>query len=99
MVRHLNFNEKFTADRARLARIIINLINNASKYSPDSTEIRISTELDNHEIILSIQDYGIGIAEEKQAMICEQFIVCGIRNILSPAWDWTYVDGRIRLSA
>jgi signal transduction histidine kinase len=69
----LKFNGKLTADKDRLMQVIINLINNAIKYSPDAAEVKISTERSDHNVILRVEDYGIGIAEEKQAMIFEQF--------------------------
>jgi signal transduction histidine kinase len=61
------------ADRERVIQVVTNLINNAVKYSPDAESINIYTSCDKGEVMLCVQDYGIGIAEEKQEKVFEQF--------------------------
>lgn len=64
------------ADADRLEQILLNLVDNAVKYSaPDST-VTIRGELlpeDDSQIRISIQDEGIGIAEEALTKIFTQF--------------------------
>ncbi|RYE98031.1 MAG: response regulator, partial [Oxalobacteraceae bacterium] len=47
--------------RKRLVQVIVNLLNNAAKYTPDGGEIKVSAVLAPGEIRLSVVDNGIGI--------------------------------------
>lgn len=61
------------ADRDRVGQVVTNLITNGVKYSPraDSIDIRVTADQDN--VIVSVQDYGIGIPPALQEMIFERF--------------------------
>ncbi len=62
------------ADEAHLADVIVNLVDNAVKYSPEGGEIRVSGHRDDgHEVVLSVSDQGIGIAPEEQARLFGRF--------------------------
>ncbi len=61
------------ADRNRLSQVLINLIANAIKYSPNHNEIDIATQQVANEVQISIKDYGIGIDEKDQVKIFERF--------------------------
>ncbi|MNK25641.1 Sensor protein kinase WalK [compost metagenome] len=69
----LNSNSLVDLDRDRLSQVISNLITNAIKYSPDAKKIIIQTEVSFNEVQFSVQDFGIGIASDKQEKIFEQF--------------------------
>jgi len=60
-------------DASLLKHIIMNLVSNASKFSPESSPIEIKTNSDNHYITLSVKDYGIGISKEDQKHLMERF--------------------------
>jgi len=60
-------------DKERVDQVITNLITNAIKYSPQSEKIIIYTSLKNNEIILSVQDFGIGIPANNLERVFEQF--------------------------
>ncbi|EJR80225.1 hypothetical protein IKA_05657 [Bacillus cereus VD169] len=60
------------ADRARLKQVFLNLIDNAIKYSDNKGKIEVSL-LKQEQIIISISDRGIGIAEEHLPYINESF--------------------------
>ena len=60
------------ADRPYLRLCLINLIENAIKYST-SPIIDISTKLDGAVLLIAIKDNGIGIATEHQKKIFERF--------------------------
>ncbi len=62
------------ADSARLTQVFSNLLNNAAKYSEREGEIRLSAECDKSEIVVSIQDTGIGIPAAKLSHIFEAFV-------------------------
>jgi signal transduction histidine kinase len=60
-----------TADRNRLGQILANLLGNASKYSPDSSTIRITARVVGDQLFISIRDNGVGIddATRKRAFV------------------------------
>ncbi len=60
-------------DRDRLEQVLVNLLDNAIKYSPKGGDIDIVVELRDHEAVVSITDHGIGIPREKQGHIFERF--------------------------
>jgi signal transduction histidine kinase len=49
--------------------IIRNLLSNAIKFTPRKGKIKISTELTNHNVIISVTDSGVGISEEDKTKI------------------------------
>ena len=53
------------ADPARLEQVVINLLTNAAKYSEDRGHIRLSAGRQGSDIIIRVQDAGIGISAEK----------------------------------
>ena len=60
-------------DEMRIEQVIINFITNAIKYSPDSDEVHITSELRGDEIYFSVRDFGIGMAKEHQQQIFDKF--------------------------
>lgn len=60
-------------DASLLKHIVMNLISNASKFSPESGFIDIKTKQENDHIMLSIKDYGIGISKDDQKHLMERF--------------------------
>lgn len=61
------------ADEEALIEIIINLLDNAIKYSPDRKEITITTGVNSHMGWLAIQDNGVGISKSDQKHIFDKF--------------------------
>lgn len=61
------------ADRDRLEQVIINLITNAVKYSPEATEIYVESAVSENEFYFHVKDFGIGIPEEDWHHVFEQF--------------------------
>lgn len=53
-----------SADRIRLRQCIANLVDNALKYSPDRSTVTFSGSSDAGTVSLSVQDQGVGIAQE-----------------------------------
>lgn len=60
-------------DPGLLKHIIMNLVSNASKFSPGLSDIDVSTLLTGSEIILSVRDHGIGISKQDQEHLTERF--------------------------
>lgn len=59
--------------RVHLMSVIYNLLDNALKYSPQNPDITIDLKKENGNIVLSVQDNGLGIASEYQKKIFEKF--------------------------
>jgi signal transduction histidine kinase len=63
----------YTGDQFRLERVIINLLNNAIKYSPDADQVKVSAFVKDGQITVSVTDAGIGIAKEDINQIFKRF--------------------------
>jgi signal transduction histidine kinase len=64
-------------DREAIARSLLNLVNNALKYSKDQKYIGVSLYRSNGSVNLEVRDRGIGIAANEQEKIFEKFYRCG----------------------
>lgn len=62
-----------TADRTHFSNILSNLIDNAIKYSPGETVIRIKCNCLGDKVQLSVSDNGTGIPADKQKHIFDKF--------------------------
>jgi two-component system phosphate regulon sensor histidine kinase PhoR len=60
-------------DYEHLTNLVNNLLDNASKYSPESPEIIVTTCNNDRGIILSVEDKGIGMSKSVQSKIFERF--------------------------
>jgi len=60
-------------DASLLKNIILNLLSNAIKFSPENTEIRVTSEVANGQLILAVKDKGLGISKQDQAHLFERF--------------------------
>jgi signal transduction histidine kinase len=66
-----------TVDREAIARSLLNLVNNALKYSKDQKYIGVSLYRANGSVKLEVRDRGIGIPAKEQEKIFEKFYRCG----------------------
>jgi signal transduction histidine kinase len=66
-----------TVDREAIARSLLNLVNNALKYSKDQKYIGVSLYRTNCRVNLEVRDHGIGIPPNEQEKIFEKFYRCG----------------------
>ncbi|WP_430812147.1 MULTISPECIES: sensor histidine kinase [unclassified Carboxylicivirga] len=72
----LQQNEQLTpimADRQAMSECLINLIDNAIKYSKDKKTLAITTGLKNQYQFVEIKDEGLGIAPNEQKHIFQKF--------------------------
>lgn len=76
-----NIELSLECDEALLARIdaplleqaVINLIDNAIKYSEPGRQVQIEAHVDDREIVLAVRDHGCGIAAEHLPRLFERF--------------------------
>ncbi len=61
------------ADNIHLTNVIMNLLDNANKYSSGSPKITVSTRNEQEGLVIAIRDYGIGMSKEKQKYIFDKF--------------------------
>jgi len=64
-------------DREAIARALLNLMNNALKYSPDEKYLRVKLYRENGSVKLEVEDRGIGITSREQTKIFEKFYRTG----------------------
>jgi two-component system phosphate regulon sensor histidine kinase PhoR len=60
-------------DPARLGQVVVNLVHNAVKFSPDGGEITVRVRRDGREVVTSVEDHGIGIPRAARARVFERF--------------------------
>jgi signal transduction histidine kinase len=65
--------KKIRADKERIRQVIINLIMNAIKYSPNAHTITITINEQPKQLIVAIQDFGLGIPKNQQKHIFDRF--------------------------
>lgn len=66
-------NPEVFMDTSLLKHIIMNLVSNASKFSPEGMRIEISTIAREDQVTLSVKDHGIGISKQDQKHLMERF--------------------------
>lgn len=66
-----SFSIMLHANREKLWRVLSNLIANAIKFSPTGATIEVITKKSENNIIIAVNDNGIGIPEEMQSKIFE----------------------------
>jgi signal transduction histidine kinase len=57
---------RIMADPSRLEQVLINLLSNASKYSPENSTITLRAAIKEDNLLVEIQDQGIGVPPEEQ---------------------------------
>jgi two-component system phosphate regulon sensor histidine kinase PhoR len=62
-----------SGNRDQLKQVLINLLDNAFKYTPSGGEIRISVRQEGAMLKVAVTDTGIGIPQEDQSRIFERF--------------------------
>src|SRR5256714_12731148 len=60
-------------DRARLRRVVENIVGNAVKYSPDGTPVQVEVRATEEGAVLAVRDWGVGIADDELSHIFSRF--------------------------
>ena len=61
------------ADPQRVEQVLLNLIDNAIKYTPEGRRINVTWDVDGEDILLKVKDNGAGIGPEHQPRLFERF--------------------------
>ncbi len=69
-----------TVDPGRLERILYNLMDNAGKYSPEGSEVRVFARQERKDVVIGVSDHGAGIAPEEQEGLFEPFARLGVEG-------------------
>lgn len=64
-------------DEQKLSQVLINLINNAIKFSPPGKAITVSLALDDDQIVIKVADQGIGISDQEQTKLFDKYAQVG----------------------
>ena len=62
-----------TADRRRIGQVLVNLLTNAARHSPESSAIRVSAARDGVHVAFSVADDGVGFAPERLPYLFRKF--------------------------
>jgi len=73
IILHNDFEGKIFADKDRIAQVLLNLLTNAIKYSPDADNIEVFTSNNKDRAIIKVKDHGIGIDNKDHDRIFERF--------------------------
>jgi len=67
-------NETYVdADVGKIQQVLYNLIDNAIKFSPNNSQIKVSTEERGDKVFVSVKDYGVGIPKDSIKKIWDRF--------------------------
>lgn len=69
------------ADREKIIQVLNNYISNALKYSPDTARIIINSQKRKDQLVINVQDFGVGISTEEQKDIFQKYYRC--KNVSS----------------
>lgn len=61
-------------DFVLIEQVLVNLIDNAAKYSPERSPIEIDARQENGEVAVSVRDSGIGIPPEQLPRVFDRFM-------------------------
>ena len=62
-----------SGDADKLRQIVVNLVDNALKYSPEGTPVAVAVDADERRVRLSVSDRGPGIPRAEQTRVFERF--------------------------
>jgi signal transduction histidine kinase len=64
-------------DVVKTQQILCNLLSNAIKFTPEGGRVTLKAEADGPNVVLAVQDTGVGIAVEEQELVFEKFRQAG----------------------
>ena len=68
-----NLPQSISADAVRIKQILSNILSNAIKFTPHDGSIKVTVTIKDSQLIISVQDSGIGIKEENLSKVFSAF--------------------------
>jgi signal transduction histidine kinase len=65
--------DSIVGDERKFKQILINLLTNAIKFTPESGTVRLSVGSGDAKVVIAVSDTGVGIADDDQEAIFEEF--------------------------
>ena len=90
----------FKIDEFHISNMLVNLLDNANKYSPEAPEISIKTKNEGNWYVLEISDKGIGMETHNKTKIFEKFFreeTGNIHNVKGQGLGLSYVKKIVEL--
>ncbi len=90
----------FKVDEFHISNALINLLDNANKYSPEEPKIKVKTKNEGHFYVIEISDEGMGMETENKKKIFEKFFreeTGNIHNVKGQGLGLSYVKKIIEL--
>ena len=63
----------FYGDERKFKQILVNLLSNAVKFTPDEGCIVVDAKKEEDSVVISVRDNGVGISDEDQGKVFEEF--------------------------
>ena len=73
-------------DARLIVQVVINIVNNAIKYTPEGSCITLSAQRRGKEVLVQIADDGPGISDSSKEKIFDMFYTADNPRRLSPRW-------------
>jgi len=64
---------RVTGDAARLGQVVVNLVHNAVKFSPDGGVVTVGVSTWGDDVVVAVEDHGVGIPRAAQDRVFERF--------------------------
>ena len=90
----------FKVDEFHLSNVLVNLLDNANKYSPEAPEIKVKTKNEGQFYVIEISDKGMGMETQNKLKIFEKFFreeTGNIHNVKGQGLGLSYVKKIIEL--
>ncbi|MEI9809152.1 MAG: HAMP domain-containing sensor histidine kinase [Bacteroidota bacterium] len=84
-------NLMVSGNAERLEQVLMNLINNAVKYSPGKKDIIVRGSSENNCVTVSVIDKGIGLSDYSQKRVFERFYRAENKNSSFPGLGWACI--------
>lgn len=90
----------FKIDEFHISNMLVNLLDNANKYSPEAPEIHVKTKNEGHWYVIEISDKGMGMETHNKTKIFEKFFreeTGNIHNVKGQGLGLSYVKKIVEL--